>query len=42
MFDDMIKFMEDYGYNVDREQSINYYEHEPQERRNYPRIIFKK
>ena len=41
-FDDMIKFMEDYGYNVDREQSINYYEHEPQERRNYPRIIFKK
>jgi len=41
-FDDMIKFIEDYGYGVYREQSINYYEHEPQERRNYPRIIFKK
>ena len=41
-FENMIKFIEDKGYTVNKEQSRSDFEHEPGERYYYPRIKFSK
>jgi hypothetical protein len=41
-FENMIKFVEDKGYTVDRDQSRSDFEHESGERSYYPRIKFTK
>lgn len=41
-FEEMIKFIEDKGYTVDRKQSDRYHEVEPGERDFFPRIKFSK
>lgn len=42
IFEEMIKFIEDKGYTVDRKQSDRYHEVEPGERDFFPRIRFSK
>ena len=41
-FENMIKFIEDKGYTVNKEQSRSDFEHESGERYYYPRIKFSK
>ena len=42
VFEEMIKFIEDKGYTVDRKQSEKTYDYDPGERDFYPRIKFSK
>ena len=42
VFEEMIKFIEDKGYTVDRKQSEKTYDYDPVERDFYPRIKFSK
>jgi hypothetical protein len=41
-FEEMIKWAENKGYKVDRDQSTNWYDNDPGERDYYPRIKFTK
>ena len=41
-FEEMIRFIEDKGYTVDRKQSDRFYDEDPGERSYYPRIKFSK
>ena len=41
-FEEMIRFIEDKGYTVDRKQSDRFYDEDPGERSFYPRIKFSK